>query len=199
MRVLVYDTETGGTNPDKHSLLSLGALAGDLDTGEVFGQFELLHKLPSLDDYVIDQGAIEVHGITAAQCMAEGVLTDQIRDQFADLYYDNNCVLLGGHNVVFDENFVARQLFGISNSEFEQTFTYSKLDTLPVIRFFAGVEKMKQGATLKQTTKALGIDMSDIKSGGYHAALFDVIATFRIMCKFRKVLSDQAVVEMLTK
>lgn len=199
MRVLVFDTETGGLDPDVESLLTLGALAGDLDTGEVFEQFELFNKLDSVDDYVITPGAFDVHKITAEECMEKGVPTVEIQDRFADLYYSHNCVLLGGHNVEFDVNYVSKGIYNISRAAFETNFTYRKLDSMPLIRLFAGVEGMSQGASLKQTVKALGIDMSDVKSGTYHAALYDVIATFRILCKFRNVLSDAKVVEMLTK
>jgi DNA polymerase III alpha subunit (gram-positive type) len=199
MRVLVFDTETGGLDASKHSILTLGALAGDLDTGEVFEQFEAFHKLPSVSDYVISDGAFGVHGITPEECMERGITTQEIQERFADLYMNHNCVLLGGHNVEFDVRMMCHQIYKFSVSEFDSTFTYRKLDSMPIVRLFAGVENMQQGATLKQTVKSLGIDMSDIKGGTYHAALYDVIATFRVLCKFRSVLSDPSVVSALTK
>lgn len=198
MRVLVFDTETGGTNSKKHSVLSLGALAGDIDTGEVFEQFEVYHQLPSEDDYVISDGAFKIHKITAQDCMKKGVPTSEIQERFADLYLNNNCVLLGGHNVEFDIRMMCDQIYDFDISEFDNTFTYRKLDTMPVIRLFAGVENMQQGATLKQAVKALGIDMSDVKGATYHAALYDVIATFRILCKFRSAFSSPEMVALLT-
>ena len=43
MRILIGDTETGGLNPKIHSVFSVGALVGDLETGEIIdptaGQF----------------------------------------------------------------------------------------------------------------------------------------------------------------
>lgn len=198
MRVLVFDSETGGTDSTKHSLLTLGALAGDLDTGEVFEQFEVFHKLSSIDDYVITDGAFDVHGITAEECMEKGIPTTEIQERFADLYMNHNCVLLGGHNVEFDVRFVCDQIYNFDIAEFDNTFTYRKLDSMPIVRLFAGVENMQQGATLKQTVKSLGIDMSDVKGGTYHAALYDVIATFRVLRKFRQVLSSPDVVAQLT-
>jgi len=198
MRVLVFDTETGGVDSTKHSLLTLGALAGDLDTGEVFEQFEVFHRLPDEADYNISDGAFGVHGITAEDCMDKGVKTTEIQERFADLYMNHNCVLLAGHNVEFDVRFMCDQIYKFSVAEFDNTFTYRKLDSMPIVRLFAGVENMQQGATLKQTVKSLGIDMSDVKGGGYHAALYDVIATFRVLCKFRQVLSSPEVVTQLT-
>jgi len=199
MRILIFDSETGGRNSKKHSLLTLGALAGDLDTGEIFDQFEVYNKLPSVDDYVISDGAYDVHKISAEDCFKRGIPTEEIQERFADLYISNNCVLLGGHNVEFDVRFMCDQVYKFDIEEFDNTFTYRKLDSMPLIRLFAGVENMQSGATLKQTVKALGIDMTDIKSGSYHAALYDTICTFRILCKFRSVLSNAQFVEKLTQ
>lgn len=199
MRIIVFDSETTGTNSQKHSLLTLGALAGDLDTGEIFEQFEVYHKMPSLKHYNVTEGAQQVHGITPEICMEKGITTEEIQTRFADLYYNNNCVLLGGHGVNFDVRFLCDQIYKISYDEFTNTFTYRVLDTMPLIRLFAGVEDVKQGASLKQTVKALNIDMSDVKVGSYHAALYDAICTFRILCKFRRVLSDPTIVEKLVK
>jgi DNA polymerase III epsilon subunit-like protein len=198
MRILVLDSETGGTDPSKHSLLTLGALAGDLDTGQVFEQFEVYHRLPSLADYVIDPGAFEKHGISAEDCFDRGITTAEIQTRFADLYFNHNCVLLAGHNAEFDIRFMCEQIFKIKIAEFDQTFTYRKLDSMPLIRLFAGIEDMQQGASLKQTIKALKIDMSDLKSGTYHNALYDTIAAFRILCKFRKVLASPNFVKEIT-
>ena len=198
MRVLVFDTETGGTDSTKHSLLTLGALAGDLDTGPIFDQFEVYHKLPSLSDYNIDPEAFEKHGISAQVCITKGIVTREIQTRFADLYFNNNCVLFGGHNIEFDVRFACDQLFKIRIAEFDKTFTYRKVDSMPFIRLFAGVEDMQQGASLKQTIKALNIDMSDIKSGTYHNALYDTIAAFRILHKFRKVLTLPEFIKAIT-
>lgn len=198
MRVLVFDTETGGTDSTKHSVLTLGALAGDLDTGEIFEQFEAYNRLPSLADYVIDPGAFEVHGITAQDCFTRGIATQEIQTRFADLYFNHNCVLLGGHNVEFDVRFICDQIYKIRVAEFDNTFTYRKVDSMPFIRLFAGVEDMQKGASLKQTIKALNIDMSDIKSGAYHNALYDAIASFRILRKFRQVLTLPEFIKAIT-
>jgi DNA polymerase III epsilon subunit-like protein len=147
---------------------------------------------------MITDGAFKVHGITAEECMDKGIMTTEIQERFADLYMNHNCVLLGGHNVEFDVRFMCHQVYKISSSEFDNTFTYRKLDSMPIIRLFAGVENMQSGETLKQTVKALGIDMSDMKGGSYHSALYDAVATFRVLCKFRQVLSSPEMVAQLT-
>jgi DNA polymerase III alpha subunit (gram-positive type) len=196
---MVFDTETGGLDPESDSLLSIGIVVGDLDTGEIIDKFEGYIKLDSIEDYQISPSAFEVHGISAEQCMREGVSKNEMQDKFMDMYHENNCVLLAGHNApVFDVPFVSYGLFGIPPKDLLANLTYRILDSMPIIRIFAGTEGMKQGATLKQTTKSLNIDMSDI-TGGYHAALYDSIATFRILYKFRTVLTSPEFVERIKK
>lgn len=198
MRVLVYDTETGGLDVTKHSVFSVGALVGDLDTGEILDQFEAYHRMDSLDDYVYTPKAIEVHGITPEQAFREGLSTEEIRDRFSDLWFNNGAAMLGGHNEAsYDRPIFSRAIFGCSKQEFEANFTYRSLDSLPVIRLFTGHDNVKSGATLEQTVKALKIDMSDFGKNKYHAALFDAIASFRVLARFRSVFSDPKFAEAL--
>jgi DNA polymerase III alpha subunit (gram-positive type) len=197
MRVLVYDTETGGLDAEKHSLFSLGALVGDLDSGEIIDMFEAFHRLPSVEDYVYTQRAIEVHGITPEEAFNNGISTDELQAKFSDLWFNNGAAIIGGHNEPFDRRFVARQLFNISVPEFESNFTYRSLDSLPVMRLYTGHDKVKAGASLEQATKALKIDMSDHGKNKYHAALFDSIACFRVLHRFRNVFRNPEFAEAL--
>ena len=190
MRVLVYDTETGGLDPEKHSVFSVGALVGDLDTGEIIDMFEAFHKLESVDDYVYGQRAIEIHGITPQEAFDNGISTEEIQDKFMDLWHNHGAAIIGGHNESFDRRMMARQIFNISVSEFEANTTYRAVDSLPVMRLFTGHDNVKSGASLTQAVKALNIDMSDFGKNKYHAALFDSICCFRVLCKFRQVFSN---------
>ena len=198
MRVLVYDTETGGLDTEKHSVFSVGALVGDLDTGEILETLDVYHRMPSLDDYVYTPRAVEIHGITPEQAFKEGVPTDELRDLFSDLWFNHGAAMLGGHNEAsYDRPIFARQIFGISKQEFEANFTHRSLDSLPVIRLYTGHDNVKSGATLEQTVKALNIDMSDFGKNKYHAALFDAVGSFRVLCRFRQVFSNPQFAEAL--
>lgn len=198
MRILIGDTETGGLDPKVHSVFSVGALVGDLETGEIISQFEALHKLPSVDDYKFTAKAIEIHGITPAQAFAEGITTAEIRDKFMDLWHDHGAQIMGGHNWQYDVRMLAYGIYNIEPQQFEANFTYRSVDSMPLIRLFSGNENIKSGASLSQTIKALNIDMSDLGKNKFHAALFDSICCFRILHKFRKVLTQQDVIDRLT-
>ena len=199
MLVLVFDTETGGLDPEKHSVFSVGALVGDLDSGKIIEKFEALHRLPSIGDYVYTAKALEINGLTPSKAFAEGISTEEIRDKFMDLWKSHGAAILGGHNVTYDVNMMAYQIYGIKPQQFTANFTYRFIDTLPMMRLFTGHDNVPSGATLTQAVKALNIDMSEFGKDKFHAALFDSICAFKIMAKFRKVLASPEVVERLIK
>ena len=197
MRVLVYDTETGGLDAEKHSVFSVGALVGDLDTGEIIDRFEAYHRLPSVDDYVYGQKAIEIHGITPSEAYTKGLPTDEIQDKFMDLWQNHGAAIIGGHNEPFDRRFMARQIYGITVPEFEASFTYRSLDSLPVIRLCTGSEHVTSGASLWQAVKWFNIDMAEFGKNKFHAAMFDAICSFKLMHKFRSVITQPDVAARL--
>jgi len=200
MRCLIYDTEAGGLDTEKHSVFSVGALVGDLDTGEIIDQFEAFHRKPSVDDYVYTPKAIEVHGITPQEAFNQGISTEEICEKFTDLWFNTGAAMLGGHNEAsYDRPIISKDIFGCSKQNFERNFTYRALDSLPVMRLFTGHDNVKSGATLTQSVKALNIDMSDFGKNKFHAALFDAVASFRILYRFRSVFSDPAFAEALMK
>lgn len=199
MKVLIYDTETGGLDPEKHSLFSIGALVGDLNTGEIIKTFEAFNKLPSVDSYVYTPKALEINGLTPTQAFNEGLETEKICDEFMDLWQLSGSSILGGHNEAFDRRFVSRQLYKITLPEFEANFTYRSLDTLPLVRLFTGNENFNSGSSLSKATKAFSIDMSDFGKNKFHTALFDAICCFRILHKFRQILTQEDVIERLVK
>lgn len=196
MKALIFDTETGGLDPEVHSVFSVGALVGDLDTGEIIDRFEAYHKLPSVNDYVYVPKAVEIHGITPEQAFEEGISTQEIADKFMDMYQDHGAAIIGGHNIEYDVRMMAHQIYSCSVQEFEANFTYRKLDSLPIVRIFTS-EAIKAGATLTQATKWFNIDTSEFGKDKFHAALFDSICAFKLMHKFRTVMTTPEVAERL--
>jgi DNA polymerase III alpha subunit (gram-positive type) len=196
MKALFFDTETGGLNPRENSVFSVGALVGDLDTGQIIDQFESYVRLGSVDDYNYNARSIEIHGITPEQAMEEGRAPEEIAQQFTELYYDNDASIFGGHNVSpFDRDFMSFNIFNCTPQEFESNFCYRYVDTLPLVRL-ALTGTIASGASLGQATKAFNIDMSDMK-GRFHAALFDSVCSFRVAHKFRSVITKPDVLEKL--
>ena len=197
MKVLVMDTETGGLDPKLHSVFSVGALVGDLDSGVIIDKFECLHRLPSVADYKYTAKAIEIHGITPERAFAEGLPTAEIQDKLMDLWHDHGAVLIGGHNVQYDVRMLSHQIYKIEPEQFEANFTYRFLDTLPLIRVVTGTDKVPSGSSLTQAVKAFNIDMTEFGKNKFHAALFDSICAFKLMHKFRRVAMQPDVLERL--
>ena len=197
MKVMIVDTETGGIDRDKHSVLSVGVCVGNLDTGEIINTLEALHKKPSLEDYVFTKTALELNELKIEDCFTNGQTSEELRDKIIDLYVGNNCSHLGGHNVHFDVGMLTRDVFQVPLKEFEANFGYRYLDSSPVIRLISGDTEVKSGNTLKQLSKTMKIDMSDFSGSKFHTALFDAVCTFRILHKFRKVFTMLDVVERL--
>lgn len=196
MKVFIYDTETGGLDAEKDSLFSVGALVGDLDTGEIIDMFESYHRLPSVSDYVYSDRAVEIHGITPQEAFDKGETTEEIQGKFMDMWQDHGAAIIGGHNEQFDRRFMAK-FYGITVKEFEANFTYRSLDSLPIVRLCGGSEHVASGATLTQATKFFNLDMSEFGKNKFHAALFDTICSFKLMCKFRSVITQADVAARL--
>ena len=183
MKVMFFDTETGGLNPKKCSLLSVGMLRFNFDTGEIEDKAEMFVRLDSADDYVIEPKAFEVHGITAAECMEKGHPIEEVRDRMFDMWV--GCEVAGGHNVGFDIDFLEEHM--LDGEPFKTHFGYRILDTFGSILMLAGGQA-SPGNTLGQAIKGFKIDMSDIK-GKFHGALFDTIATARVANHIRRLLT----------
>ncbi len=187
MKVLIFDFETGGLDFKKHSPMSIGACVTNVDTGEILDKYEALIKLP---EYVVEQEALDKNGLSVAECQANGVEPQVIADKLVDMYVSHGCLLIGGQNLHFDVRYAAHWLYKVEPHKFESIFTYRYLDTFPMIQLLLGLDKGPPGTSLKQAIQFFKIDMKDVK-GGYHQALYDVIATARLLHRFRQFLGTK--------
>lgn len=65
--MIIIDVETGGLDPHKHALLSIGAV--DYETGdEFYGECRTYKDYPGHEDDLIDDFALKVNGFTLDQC-----------------------------------------------------------------------------------------------------------------------------------
>lgn len=186
MLSLIYDSETGGLVPKKHSLLSAGWCVADLDSGELLKQREFFVKLPSLADYVVDPSAVEVHGISSEYAFENGVPPSVIRDQLFDDYL--GCEISGGHNFSFDIGFIEHHL--LNGESFRSHFGYRTLDTYTAALLLLG-SQVESGQTISQILKHAKIEMGDIK-GKAHSAMWDAIASARIFMYIRRLIRERS-------
>lgn len=182
MLALLIDTETGGLTTD-YSVLSVGAVVFDINTGKTIEEFETLIKLPSLSDYKVTEKALEINKLSVQECFEKGIHPADAANKLVDLYVKHGCTLLGGHNFIYDVRMLTANIFKCSIDEFNKMFTYRWLDSLTVMRLFEGHNDVPAGASLEKTAKALGIKVAD--KAKLHSALVDIRLTATILYKFR--------------
>lgn len=126
MRQIVLDTETTGLEPSEgHRIIEIGALEllNRRHTGRSFHQY-------LQPDRAIDEGAVEVHGITT-EFLADKPRFGDIVDDFLDFIRDAELII---HNAPFDVGFLNHELrlLGGEHGKLERYCTV--LDSLALAR-----------------------------------------------------------------
>jgi DNA polymerase-3 subunit epsilon len=158
MRQIVLDTETTGLDPARgHRIIEIGAVEviGRKLTGNTFHVYINPQR-------VVEQEAIEVHGITN-EFLQDKPVFSQIADDFLKFIDGSELVI---HNAPFDVGFMDHE-FALLRNGVGKTTDYCKvLDTLLLAR------EMRPGQknNLDALCRAFGIDNSNRT---FHGALLD--------------------------
>ena len=139
--VLIIDTETSGTNPYLHSLLSL-AVVPLLDhriSGEEWFVFE--------PEIVVDPRSMSIHGIELKWLKENGLdpleLCDRFEAYLESLDQDN--IVLAGHNICFDIRFL-KQLYHRLQRPWPSLLSHRSIDTHSLLWLYAQAGKLPQEA-----------------------------------------------------
>jgi DNA polymerase-3 subunit epsilon len=179
--LVILDTETGGLDPEKVSILSVGVVVVDENLVEL-GQKEIFVKE---DDIVAEEQALKVNKIDLNWLKVTGknpfnaVLELEF---FLSGFFDcakESSIPLAGHNIGFDIGFMKR-LYRLAGKNFEQTFSHRTMDTASVLRFLklAGVTQTE--ASSNQAFAHYKIVVAEEKR---HTALGDALATAELLRK----------------
>jgi DNA polymerase III epsilon subunit-like protein len=179
-KIVVVDTETGGLDPNVESILSIGMVIMDSETGELGERYYSLIDEPNL---VANPRALEVNGLTVEQIKAEGKSPQEVcRDIDAFLRrHSLKKPTLAGHNIAgFDMGFI-RRLYRVAGVKW-LPFDYHVLDTMSVavlLRFngHLPVEKV----SLDNLCQHFGINIREGGEGAQHNALEDAVATAKLL------------------
>ncbi len=177
---LFLDTETGGLDPERHSLLSIGLVVGD--EGEVRHSLEILLKH---DTYVVDGPALRVNRIDLAahhQRALEAPVAFSVLDVFLTQYFPckHEPIVLVGHNVAFDRAFLKR-FWEARGQAFEPRFSHRLVDTHALA---AGLRDAGRLRVEDLSSDALFAHFGiDVPSDQRHTALGDALATFQLYWK----------------
>src|ERR1700754_1440516 len=181
-KILFIDTETGGTDPASHSLLSLALVIWK--ELEVRASIEIL-----VNDGVfnVTEKALEINGINLTEHKKKAVspaLALRQFDEFLDIHFSRDeKIILGGHNINFDVNFLNTFLTRNGYS-FQQRFSHRFVDTSSILFYLYLTGKIKRKLTASQDA----FDYFGITVAGRHTALGDAFATAQLFSKLVSIL-----------
>jgi len=181
MNILFIDTETSGLDPKKNCIVEIAAEL------HVNGQRKTFFTESCYDrDSEVDLGALKVNGKRLAGLNSNKSEEEALR-HFCDFLagLDVKEIVLCGHNVHFDVDFIKTRLAKYKLSGWDGAVSYRHLDTCVLSRFIIAsgllpLELGSRGSSLSSFAKMLSIDTSDIK---LHSAHGDVILCSRVYYK----------------
>ena len=173
--IVFIDTETGGTNPEKHSLLSVGLVAwkkevGIIDTHEVFiksNRYSFTKEAQHINKFNQEQ-----HNRIA---VSPKYAVDVIRGFAIKNTNKTQEIQLAGHNIQFDVAFL-KKLFKDQNRSFNRFFSHRMIDTFSILKYLQDADKL----SLQHLSSAEAFKYFNIKVDGRHSALGDAIATAKL-------------------
>jgi DNA polymerase-3 subunit epsilon len=184
MKILFCDTETGGLDPHKHSLLSVAFVIWE--DGIIKASKEWFIDLPV---YNIDPKAIKVNQIDFAK-LPETTKPSKILDEYISFLKDNGFTKdefpsnLAGHVINFDIAFLKTYLFNDDKNEFDSAFDHHMIDTSYILRFLYQAGKLPED--LSSFFKATDyFKIGDPKKR--HTALADAIDTANLYTELLKL------------
>jgi len=181
-RILFIDTETGGTDPASNSLLSLGLV--------VWKELEVRASLEILiDDGVLSvtEKALEINQISLKEhrkkAVSPAVAIRQMNKFIGSHFPADEKIVLGGHNVNFDVNFL--NVFLTRNGyDFQHRFSHRTVDTSAILFYLYLTGKIKRKLTASQDA----LDYFGIVVQGRHTALGDAVATAQLFSRLVGIL-----------
>lgn len=196
--IMFIDVETGGLNPNVHSLLSVGISYWDIKEGVELDFIEVCIKEPQIE-YV--QEAMSINGISLTYLDKYGLTPVEAHKQlieFIEEYYPlpNNSAIIGGHNPAFDISFLKRLPTVDINSEQNglhllDFFSHRVIDTSGIAKTLWWGNILKKD--LSKSNKLF--DYFGINEKGRHTALFDARATGKLYCEIIKILRNLSLVK----
>ena len=173
-RLLFIDTETGGLDPDKHSLLSLAMVIWE--DMEIMDSQEIL-----INDGILSVTgeALSINRIDLEKHKQSAVSSSQAMDKillFIGKHFpQQEKITLAGHNVHFDADFL-KIFFSANNKDFSGYFSHRIIDTSSILHYLYLAGRIKHRAISSDEA----FDLFDIKVEGRHTAMGDAIATAQL-------------------
>lgn len=176
-RLLFIDTETGGLDPNKHSLLSVALVVWEnkqiIDSCEIFINDGILSV--TKEALAVNNIDIETHKQTA---ISPSLAIEKILEYTSKHFPSQNKVTIAGHNVHFDVAFLKR-MFEQNGHDIEKYYSHRIIDTSSVLHYLYIKGTLKE----KVISSDAAFTHFYIKVDGRHTALGDAIATAELFSK----------------
>ncbi len=183
-RLLFIDTETGGLDPGKHSLLSLAMVVWE--DGKIIDSREIL-----INDGILSvtEEALSVNRIDIEKHQQSAVSPAGAMDKillFIGKYFPQQIkITLAGHNVHFDAAFL-RSFFSANNKDFSEFFSHRIIDTSSILHYLYLSGHLEQRAV--SSDQAFGL--FNIEVEGRHTAIGDAIATAKLFTRLLSLINQ---------
>lgn len=177
---LFLDTETGGLEVERHSLLSIGLVVGE--DGVVAESLELLIRH---EPYVVSAGGMAVNRIDLVQhdrVALEPAEALARWDDFLDRHFPvpGLPILLVGHNVAFDRAFLAA-FFAQQGRALEPRISHRIIDTHSIAAALRDAGRLDLPSLDSSSLFAhFGVEVPEASR---HTALGDALGTFELYWK----------------
>ncbi len=184
-RLLFLDTETGGIDPRKHSLLSIGIVIWDSAEGIIYSDEYYVRS----ESYVVTAEAARINHFDKAEQERKAIRPEQIVEQFLQikkLYFsDYTAIPLAGHNISFDVQFL-KQMFLSCNRSYDKLFHHRSVDTYTIIKFLSDCQLIPSSVN----SSASAFSHFKISVTGRHTALGDALATMQLYTKLIELVQN---------
>lgn len=184
MRLLVLDTETGGLDAARHSLLTLGLVA--LEDDRILESTELWVRH---EPYVVTGGGMKVNRIDLAAHHAQARPSLEAADAleaFCSRHFDAHPVTLVGHNIAFDRAFLGNFLASVGR-DLEPRFHHRTVDTHALA--FGLQQAGRLPAALRLSSDGLFAHFGiEVPPEARHTALGDALATAELYLRLIEVM-----------
>jgi len=181
-RLLFIDTETGGLDPEKYSLLSVGFVVWDSVIGECYSAEYRLQN----ENRQISKTAQRINKLTESDfndAIAPQALIKKFEEIKETYFSDYSAISLAGHNTQFDVQFI-KKMFRDSHRSFDNIFLHRIVDTYSILKF------LQDGGLITDTinSSAQAFKYFGITVDGRHTALGDAKATMILYEKMLQLL-----------
>lgn len=187
-RLLFIDTETGGLDPQKHSLLTIGVVVWDEDQGELFSD----EYAVSWEQYVITKTALRINHFNEDEHRKKAILPKEVVSKFHELkmtyFQEYNAIPLAGHNTTFDIQFL-KHLFVACGRSFEKLFSHRVVDTYSVVKYLVDCQFIPH----RVNSSAKAFEYFNITVDGRHTAIGDARATMQLYSKAIQLLKSNVI------